>query len=321
MKSSVRIPNSELFTSPLGVGLATLMREPSSKQQQRLLHEAYDAGFRHFDVAPSYGLGEAERALGRFLRLHGRDVTVATKVGITARGLPGFNRLLQRPARALLRRFPRLRGRATRAVGATVHTPASFSVDACARSLENSLRALGRVVVELLLLHEARPADVNDDLLEWLHAQRRRGTVRNVGIAADVSSISTILRQHPGQFDVVQFPSNVLTPSIAELGDASPSLRLTHGALATPLQRIEARLQQDRQWARALSERVGKDVMMPGVLAQLLLAWATDENCGGIVLVGASNASHLRSAPSALGAFEISSLADAGRFLRASIEA
>src|SRR3990170_2143406 len=96
--ATVILPSSAKRTTPLGVGMATLMREPSPAAQQRLLHAAYDAGFRHFDVAPSYGLGAAERVLGRFLRTRPEGVTIGTKVGMLARGNAGVMRLVQQPA-------------------------------------------------------------------------------------------------------------------------------------------------------------------------------------------------------------------------------
>src|SRR5689334_12904762 len=110
MNSTVALPNSRKKTSRLGVGLATLMREPSPRKQQGLLHIAYDEGFRHFDVAPSYGLGAAETALGRFLKARPRDITIATKVGIRAVGNRRFMQYVQRPGRLLLKNFPSLRG-------------------------------------------------------------------------------------------------------------------------------------------------------------------------------------------------------------------
>ena len=54
----------------------------SRRESLRLLEAAFDAGIRHFDVAPMYGYGEAEGCLGEFLQRHRADVTVTTKYGI-----------------------------------------------------------------------------------------------------------------------------------------------------------------------------------------------------------------------------------------------
>ncbi len=53
-----------------------------------LLQQAWDAGVRRFDTAPSYGGGRTEGELGAFLA--GRDgvAVVATKVGLARRWAP-----------------------------------------------------------------------------------------------------------------------------------------------------------------------------------------------------------------------------------------
>ncbi|HKO18490.1 MAG TPA: aldo/keto reductase, partial [Acidobacteriaceae bacterium] len=296
---------------------ATLMREPSAKRQQLLLHAAYDAGFRHFDVAPSYGFGAAEHALGKFLRSRPEGVTVGTKVGILARGSPGLMRLIQAPARALLRRYPGLRGRATHTVGAAMHTTTNFSVAACTRSLENSLRALGIARIDVLLLHDVRPPDVaTDGLLEWLQTQKERGVVLNVGLATSPAAANEILSGRAAFFDAVQVPSNILAPATAVLPDDITRLRLTHGALTYPLGWAEQRVREDPTWARLLSEHAGEDVTTREALARLILAWAYFENPHGVVILGTSKEAHLRSAATALEAFDGTRLAAVSHFMR-----
>ena len=303
MKATVRFPNSDGLTTPLGVGLATLMREPSTARQQELLHIAYDAGFRHFDVAPSYGLGSAERSLGRFLKTRPKDVTVATKVGIRARGNVSLMRLVQRPARALLRRFPSLRGRATTAVGGALHTAPSFSIDECSRSLEKSLRALGVDCIDLLLLHEATPADLSrDDLLNWLQRQKDRGVVKSIGVATSREAAQTIFGASSGRgekLDVVQVPSHILRPALSNLPTSTPFV-ITHSAMGCPLRLAGAKV-SDSEFTKQIFRAAGLDAGPTNELAQLFLAWALAENANGIVLIGSSNAGHLRSAAAAVG--------------------
>lgn len=317
MDSTVAFPNVSYRTTPLGVGMATLMREPSPAEQQRLLHAAHEAGFRHFDVAPSYGLGAAERVLGRFLRTRPAGVTIGTKVGIVARGNAGIMRLVQRPARALIRRFPALRGGAAQAIGTVVHAAPDFSPATRTRSLEGSLRALGAESLDLLLLHEASATDLADGtVIEWLQSLKQRGLVRNIGIAASPSPAATILARYAGVFDVVQTPSHVLAPAGEVLGAAPARLRVTHSALAVPLARAQQRVAADRGWLQALSRAADADIEAPGALAELILATALDENRGGIVLLGASRADHLRRAPLAVGAFREDRLRAVAHFMR-----
>lgn len=320
MDATVTFPNVSYRTTPLGVGMATLMREPSPAAQQRLLHAAYDAGFRHFDVAPSYGLGSAEGVLGRFLKGRPVGVTVGTKVGIVARGNAGFMRVVQRPARALLRRFPALRGGAAQAIGTVVHAAPDFSHATRTRSLEGSLRALGVDALDLLLLHEVSGADLADGtVVAWLQSVKERGLVRSIGIATSPEPASAILRAHPGVFDVVQTPSHVLAPAGAILGASPAPLRVAHSVLAVPLAKAQQRAASDAAWTQALSRAADADVGAPGALAELILATGLHENRGGVVLLGASKADHLRRAPRAVGAFKDGRLEEVARFMRTTL--
>ena len=320
MKATVLFPDGVTRTTPLGVGMATLMREPSAAMQQRLLHAAHDAGFRHFDVAPSYGLGAAEAVLGRFLRTRPEGVTVATKVGISIRGSAGLMRLMQRPARAVLRRFPGLRGRATKTVGGVVHVPTDFSIASCQRSLEGSLRALGVDVIDLYLLHDAQPADTASGAVgDWLRSLKERGLIKHAGVASSPPAASAIVGAASGAYDAVQVPSHVLAPALKMIPGGIAPLRLTHGVLAAPLAQVMSRLRADPGWAEAVSERLGTDAGAPGVAPRMLLAWGLLENRDGVVLIGTSKESHLRSATEALGAFAPDRLAIAGDFLRATL--
>ncbi|MDX6643271.1 MAG: D-threo-aldose 1-dehydrogenase, partial [Solirubrobacteraceae bacterium] len=65
---AVTLPGTEFETTALGFGCAELYRAASAAERRRLLETAHSLGIRHFDVAPMYGLGLAERELGGFAR-------------------------------------------------------------------------------------------------------------------------------------------------------------------------------------------------------------------------------------------------------------
>ncbi|WP_433964054.1 aldo/keto reductase [Tunturiibacter gelidiferens] len=69
-------------TTRLGFGCSSLMGAMGRRASLAILESAYDAGIRHFDVAPMYGYGEAEGCLGEFLQRHRHQITVTTKYGI-----------------------------------------------------------------------------------------------------------------------------------------------------------------------------------------------------------------------------------------------
>ena len=290
-------------TSRLGVGMATLMREPSPKKRRRLLDTAYDAGFRHFDTAPSYGLGTAEATLAPFLAEHRDDVTVATKFGLVASVPHPLVRLLERPLRAVLKALPALRSTAASAANAAgpLHHPTDFSVSNAAESVAQSLRALGTDYLDVLLLHEVRPENLGDAaLLDWLDGLRARGTARSLGLATTVDDAATILTAHPGVFDVVQVPFNPSSAALPQvLADFDGTL-VVHSVFNPALACARDRARRDPAWSRRFQGITGVDPSAVDSVARLLVAFALEATPRGLVLLGASSPGHLQVAPSYL---------------------
>ena len=131
------------------------MRISSTKHRQRILHAAYDAGIRHFDVARMYGLGAAEGELGQFAQSKRDQLVLATKFGIDINPRGGLAARSQGMARRLITLFPALRKVARRSSGA-LFQPRRYDAQKARDSLESSLRALRTDYVDLFLLHEPK---------------------------------------------------------------------------------------------------------------------------------------------------------------------
>src|ERR1035437_1125675 len=96
-------------TTRLGFGCSSLMGAMGRKQSLAILESAFDAGIRHFDVAPMYGFGQAESCLGEFLSRHRADVTVTTKYGIPPAKHQGLISVARSIARPLVKALPGLK--------------------------------------------------------------------------------------------------------------------------------------------------------------------------------------------------------------------
>src|SRR5436309_2631503 len=137
-----------------------------------------------------YGLGLAERALGRFARGRRDRIVVATKFGIfptvAARVFTRVARPLQRPlAGALQRTRPTDADPRGGAAGSLLYRTA-YDAAAAKASLERSLRELGTDFVDILFLHDPMPEDVrSDDVRAYLEAARAEGKIRAWGVAGD----------------------------------------------------------------------------------------------------------------------------------------
>ena len=81
----VALADTDLQVSRFIFGTAGLFNAGGLKRRLELLESAFDQGVTHFDTAPYYGFGAAERAMKPFLARH-PEATVTTKVGIYSPG-------------------------------------------------------------------------------------------------------------------------------------------------------------------------------------------------------------------------------------------
>jgi aryl-alcohol dehydrogenase-like predicted oxidoreductase len=182
---------SGMKISILGFGcgdVGGLMVRGDHADQERAIARALDAGVNYYDTAVQYGNGESEKNLGRILnKLKPGNAIVGTKV-----------------------RLP----------------PDSGPVaEVVAKSLEGSLRRLGREQVDILHLHNVitsagggvtlSPRQVLDEVVPAFEALRRQGKLRFLGLTAngDTSALHEVIDARG--FDSVQVSYNMLNPSAA----------------------------------------------------------------------------------------------------------
>jgi D-threo-aldose 1-dehydrogenase len=156
------------------VTLGNLDRVMTDDEAGELLETAWQSGIRHFDTAPHYGLGLAERRLGAFLRTKPRgEFVVSTKVG------------------RLLRPDPEGAGRFDDehhyVVPADLKRVWDLSAAGVRRSLEESLERLGLDAVDVLYLHDPESHDLRQGITEALPellTMRDEGVVAAVGVGS-----------------------------------------------------------------------------------------------------------------------------------------
>lgn len=271
-----------MWLERLGLGMATVMREPSPSKRAALLDRAYELGIRYFDVAPIYGFGRGEAELGKLVRRGADDIQIATKFG---RSLSRTGRVigaLQRPARAAARSAPFLRSAFHRSSGgvATLDAPTYRDLKS---SIAHSTEILGVPKVHTFLTHEVVWTE------EW--SQTWQEAFGDPGFPADrlgVSGPLSLLRDYPASIvssaDVMQVP-------LSDRGDAfGRGERVYYAVISTLRSRCNA-LQSSRherpvqpEWLGLLSDR--------DQVAFSLAAVLRNEESSRL-LVGTSSASHL----------------------------
>lgn len=158
--------------------------------RRRAIDRALKAGINWIDTAPSYGQGKSEEALGWLLRDVDAQPTLSTKIGLD------------------LSRLDDLAGQAE-------------------RSIEASLKRLGRDSVDLIFLHNGLGRETGGrtlsvaDLLraggaaDALDRLRDRGLTRFIGMTASGDGASCREAVASGRFDAAQIYYNMLNPSAA----------------------------------------------------------------------------------------------------------
>jgi D-threo-aldose 1-dehydrogenase len=315
MLETIALPGSDRVTTRLGFGGSGLMGGISERDSLRLLETAFDAGIRHFDVAPAYGHGQAERCLGKFLQGKRDQVTVATKYGILPPARVGLLGVARSVVRPVVARLPAVRKRVAQAA-AGLRSKASFSAEEARRSLERSLRELGVESIDLWLLHEATAEDLDgSDLLPFLQESQLGGRIGTYGVGAERRRLIELWDRHRNFCPVVQFERSMLEEEEASFPGA---FVIHHRAISGAIDTFRDRFRQDASLCRQCSNAVGVDLSDAKLLAGVLLQAALAANPMGMVLFSSRVPEHIRANVQAVG--ETDAHARGKRFLEMMVE-
>ncbi|RYF56647.1 MAG: aldo/keto reductase, partial [Comamonadaceae bacterium] len=217
-----RLGNGGLDFSRLGLGtapLGNLYRAIGDDEASATLQAAWDQGMRYFDTAPQYGLGTAERRLGRFLfERRTQPCVLSTKVG----------RLLQRCAPA-----------ERTGLGKFFEVPSrkevfDYSYDGVMRSMEFSLERMGVDRIDVLYAHDLDvfshgSVERRDHFIDQFMAGgyraclalRDQGVIKAFGAGVNEARACEILAER-GDFDIFLLAGRYTLLEQAPLDDLLP---------------------------------------------------------------------------------------------------
>lgn len=291
MLETIALPGSERVTTRLGFGGSGLMGGISERESILLLETAFDAGVRHFDVAPAYGHGRAERCLGKFLQGKRDQVTVTTKYGILPPAQAGLMEMARSVVRPAVARLPAVRKRVAKAA-AGLRSKAKFSAKEARRSLERSLRELSIDAIDVWLLHEATADDLDgSDLMPFLRDAQQRGLIGAYGVGAERGRLIGLWERHRDYCGVLQFEWSVLEEEPASFPGA---FVMHHRAISGAIDTLRDRFEQDARLCRRWSDAVDVDLSDTKLLAGALLQAALAANPNGMVLFSSRVPEHIR---------------------------
>ena len=279
-------------TTRLGFGCSSLMGATNRRDSLTLLETAYEAGIRHFDVAPMYGYGHAEGCLGEFLEHHPGQLTVTTKFGIAPPKHSTLLKAARRIAGPIVQQLPGVKRKLAQAASAATSPSEKprFTAAEAKASLDRSLRALRTHRIDLWLLHEAEAHDLTDDsLLTLLESAVGHGTIGSFGVGSTQNSIPALLAERPAYCRTLQYEWSILDAAVP----ASQPFRIHHRALTDNFRALHKALSADKPLCRRWSDSTNIDLNSAEALANLMLKAAFVMNPSSIILVSSKNPHHI----------------------------
>jgi aryl-alcohol dehydrogenase-like predicted oxidoreductase len=206
-----------IHSSVLGFGCAPVLGSVDAASARRALHCALDQGINHFDLARSYGYGEAETFTGKILHDRRKDLVIASKFGIRA----NWKAKLMRPVKPLLRTLKQKRksgpeketGQNTGpSLADRFHDRLDINAKEMTGSLEKSLKALKTDYLDYFFIHEPHFSIAHiGEVMETAAKLKEQGKIRAFGLSF-MRSQEHLHQDYIDQFDILQFDNSPGAP-------------------------------------------------------------------------------------------------------------
>lgn len=223
---------NDIESSVIGFGCAPILGAVDAKKAKEAISFAMELGVNHFDLARSYGYGEAEQFVGRLLIPNRKNLVISSKFGIKA----NFKAKLFKPLKPIARNVIDLKKKYFRnsnektispnnKISDLFHDRIDLNPKEMILSLEESLKNLKTDYLDYFFIHEPLEKIINiDALLEAGMHLKKAGKIRAFGIAY-MQSETEVHRDYLDEFDILQFNNSPGISGYTELvknrGEAS----------------------------------------------------------------------------------------------------
>lgn len=248
------------------------------RESRRALDAAWECGIDSFDLARSYGYGQAEALFRGFARGRRDRIFIATKFGIDPDPSLKANAIrLLRGGAAGLRH---LRWPFSRSEDRENPLSPHWSASRLRASVERSLRELGTDWIDFLWLHSPPQGIVrNEALFAELDRLASSGVIRGYGLSTSADRGARDLAEAPRAIGAIQHPFCPLTDDMTKIDRPSVQIVVNHvfggrGTLANST-RLIASLQTAQAVPPELREKLREggagstlgDILLNGALS------------------------------------------------------
>jgi len=216
MKKIEIIPG--IKASNLGFGCASILGAVDAKKSRRAIDCAIDNGINYFDVARSYGFGEAESFLGKLIKNKRNDFVIASKFGIESTLLANSLKFAK-PIFRVLKSVSNSKSKNSTIVNQIIENnnlsknklnsfllrPIILNSKNFKISFEKSLSNLRTSHLDIYLLHEPLLKIENlEELIEIANLLKKEGKLKAFGLAMMAEQFE-LHKSYIERFDILQF--------------------------------------------------------------------------------------------------------------------
>lgn len=220
--------------SVIGFGCSPIMGPVDSKTGKYAIDMALEYGINYFDVARSYGYGEAEGFLGKIFKDKKNEVYISTKFGID----PNWKANSLKKLKPIIRYVQILKAKDAPNPQIKKTVPSELSKKLLDRtvplrgkdmrkSLEKSLRELQREYVDCLFIHEPHHSlEYVQELKETAEDLKKEGKICSFGLSA-LHSQEELHQNYLDKFDLLQYDNPMVRDDYNDYqlrGDRQPNI-------------------------------------------------------------------------------------------------
>lgn len=273
----------------LGLGCSTFGGSKSKKTALDTLNTAFDHGVNYFDIARSYGYGQAESIVGEFIQGKRDRVIITSKFGIAPPKPFPFMAQIKDVVRYAKKMAPGITQKAIQFYSTAHVSRPPITPRITIQSLEMSLRELKTDYLDFYLLHDCPFEEaVSEDIHVALEKAKDKGMIRAWGATCENDNELYKYFEDYSPIRVVQFPYRFNDEFVQDK---------THPELSKVVFSVMSQSTRQKEPPPSFFNHLSINQNSPGLIQNVREAWlyiASRELENGVVLCSMTQQEHIQ---------------------------